>query len=288
MIVYGTSTGKVFIIDQQNGTGTPASTRCTTSDRRSRASRMTTAARAPGNTYRHGGRQALLHRRGHRSHVDRTEGGTATKPRLPAAATSGGQAFDNRMTNYRARSGAPSVPTAAPISTVYDFAGATAYTVTSYTITSGNDVASRDPKDWTFQGCQGTCTAGSDTGWVTLDTRTNQCFGTARFSTTAFTFSTALPTSSIGFASPPATARTSRSCASCRCSRPGHGGNAGTMLVRSLFHRYARGSQHRRTSSEEAQRWEPDFHALGRSGSASLNIKPAPTTVSLSYASIRK
>jgi hypothetical protein len=71
---------------------------------------------------------------------------------------------------------------------MYDFAGTTAFAITSYTITTGNDVPARDPKDWTFQGCQGTCTVGSDTDWVTLDTQTNQFAGAARFQTNTFSF----------------------------------------------------------------------------------------------------
>jgi hypothetical protein len=71
---------------------------------------------------------------------------------------------------------------------MYDFAGTTAFAITSYTITTGNDVPGRDPRAWTFQGCQGTCTVGSDTGWVTLDTQTNQFAGAARFQTNTYSF----------------------------------------------------------------------------------------------------
>jgi hypothetical protein len=67
--------------------------------------------------------------------------------------------------------------------------------VGSYAITTGNDVASRDPRDWTLQGCPGTCSVGSDSGWVTLDTRTGQLAGAARFQTNRYTItnSTAFP-----------------------------------------------------------------------------------------------
>src|SRR6185436_14735141 len=83
-----------------------------------------------------------------------------------------------------------SAPTASvPISTVYDFAGTTAFAVTRYTITTGNDDATRDPKDWKFQGCQGTCRVGSDSGWVTLDTRAGEFNGAARFQTNSYAFS---------------------------------------------------------------------------------------------------
>jgi hypothetical protein len=81
--------------------------------------------------------------------------------------------------------------TSVPVSTVYDFAGTTAYAIDKYTITTGNDQAPRDPKSWTLQGCQGSCTAGSDTGWITLDTRTNQLAGAARYQTSTYSFTNA-------------------------------------------------------------------------------------------------
>jgi hypothetical protein len=80
--------------------------------------------------------------------------------------------------------------TSIPVSIAYDFAGTTAFAVKSYSITTGNDQPTRDPKDWTLQGCQGTCTVGSGTGWVTLDTQANQFpSGTARLFTKTFTIS---------------------------------------------------------------------------------------------------
>jgi hypothetical protein len=77
---------------------------------------------------------------------------------------------------------------------MYDFAGSTAHAVTTYTITTGNDVPARDPKDWTFQGCQGTCSADVGTGWDTLDTRTNQFSGAARYQTNTYT----IPSQNVG------------------------------------------------------------------------------------------
>ena len=44
------------------------------------------------------------------------------------------------------------------------------YIVTKYTITSANDAADRDPKNWTFEG------SNNGTTWTVLDTRTNQVF----------------------------------------------------------------------------------------------------------------
>jgi len=123
--------------------------------------------------------------------ADWTEGGTATGTGTACNTTTEdvSKAYDNLMTSatfskWCVRS-APS--TAAPISTVYDFAGTTAVAVTRYTITTGNDVASRDPRDWTLQACQGTCVVGSDAGWVTLDTEAQQFFGAVRYQTNTYT-----------------------------------------------------------------------------------------------------
>ena len=73
-----------------------------------------------------------------------------------------------------------------PLSIMY--AWGAAIPITSYRITSSADYSVRDPKNWTFQGCTGTCTVGADTGWVTLDTRSNQAF-TARLQSKSYTFS---------------------------------------------------------------------------------------------------
>ncbi len=123
---------------------------------------------------------------------DRTEGGTATAQGTPCNTTTEtpDKAYDNLMTSSSFSkwcvSSAPSTIT--PISTMYDFSGSTSYPIISYTITTSNDGASRDPKDWTFQGCQGTCVVDSGTGWVTLDTRTGQFAGAARYQTNTYNF----------------------------------------------------------------------------------------------------
>ncbi len=113
---------------------------------------------------------------------ERTEGGAASGSGTPCntATETVAAAYDNRMTSGDFSkwcvTSAPS--TGSPISTVYNFAGTTAFAVTRYTITTGNDVPTRDPRDWTFQGClDGSCTVDSPTGWVTLDTRTSQFAG---------------------------------------------------------------------------------------------------------------
>lgn len=54
--------------------------------------------------------------------------------------------------------------------------------VNYYTITSGDDVPGRDPKDWLFQGSQ------DGTNWTTLDERNNEDF-TSRFQKRGFLFS---------------------------------------------------------------------------------------------------
>jgi hypothetical protein len=62
----------------------------------------------------------------------------------------------------------------------YQFAGTTTHKVTSYAITSANDVPTRDPSAWQFQG------SNDGTTWTTLDTRTAQVF-TNRFQTNGYT-----------------------------------------------------------------------------------------------------
>ncbi|MET0793561.1 MAG: hypothetical protein ABW061_18725, partial [Polyangiaceae bacterium] len=123
---------------------------------------------------------------------DRTEGGTATGTGTQCNDTTEtvAQAYDNLMTsaNFTKWCVLATPSTTTPISTVYDFAGSTAFAVNKYSLTAGNDAADRDPRDWTLQGCQGSCTVGSDSGWITLDTRTNQFTSAARFQTNTYTF----------------------------------------------------------------------------------------------------
>jgi len=124
--------------------------------------------------------------------VDRTEGGTAMGTGTSCNSTTEDvtKAYDNLMTSSSFSKwcvfAAPS--TSAPVRTMYDFSGTTAYAITKYTITTGNDAPGRDPRDWTLQGCQGTCVVDSGTGWVTLDTRTGQFAGAARYQTNTYTF----------------------------------------------------------------------------------------------------
>jgi hypothetical protein len=121
---------------------------------------------------------------------DRTEGGTvsATGTSCNSSTEGPNKAYDNLMTSQSfTKWCVTSAPTTSvPISTMYDFSGTTAFTITGYAITTGNDAPSRDPKNWTFQGCQGTCSVSSDAGWVTLDTRSNQFAGAGRVQTSTF------------------------------------------------------------------------------------------------------
>lgn len=61
------------------------------------------------------------------------------------------------------------------------FQANSAAVVKSYTITSANDVPSRDPRNWTLQG------SNNGTSWTTLDTRSNQSFA-SRFLKKTYTF----------------------------------------------------------------------------------------------------
>jgi hypothetical protein len=92
-------------------------------------------------------------------------------------------AFSNVNTLKWCGSGTPSA--SAPRSLMYMWSRG--IPITSYRITAAVDFATRDPKSWTFQGCTGTCAVGSDTGWVTLDTRSNQTF-TVRGQSKDFSF----------------------------------------------------------------------------------------------------
>jgi len=64
----------------------------------------------------------------------------------------------------------------------YAFGGGTSRTVTSYALTSANDVPTRDPRNWQLQG------SNDGTNWTTLATETNQTFA-ARFERRVFTVS---------------------------------------------------------------------------------------------------
>src|SRR5262249_1918032 len=66
----------------------------------------------------------------------------------------------------------------------YQFAGTTTHVVTSYAITSANDVPTRDPMSWLFQGSM------DGVGWTTLDGRVSESFAN-RWQTNGYTFNNA-------------------------------------------------------------------------------------------------
>jgi hypothetical protein len=124
------------------------------------------------------------------SSTERTENGTVSWTGSPCSVSElPTRAFDNLMSNKGAtRWCVAGVPSAArPISLGYTLPGGPML-VQQYRITVGSDYPARDPKSWTFQGCNGTCTVGSDAGWVTLHTRSGNTF-TARYQTTGWLFS---------------------------------------------------------------------------------------------------
>jgi gliding motility-associated-like protein len=59
------------------------------------------------------------------------------------------------------------------------YQGVRPYIVSKYTIVTANDAASRDPRNWTFEG------SNDGSSWTVLDTKTNQTFGSR---TTAYNF----------------------------------------------------------------------------------------------------
>src|SRR5205823_11077491 len=118
---------------------------------------------------------------GSSSNPDRTEGGTASGTGTAWNATTEDvtKLYDNLMTSSSFSkwcvASAPSTTT--PISASYKFSGTDRKSVVKGKSVTVNDGATRDTKDWTFQGCQGACTGGSETGGTTHHTRTGRCVG---------------------------------------------------------------------------------------------------------------
>jgi Pentapeptide repeats (8 copies) len=127
--------------------------------------------------------------------VDKTEAGVVSWTGKSCSTSElATRAFDNLKSGSSAtRWCASSVPSAAqPVSAAYKTNAS--YAATSYRITSAVDLPARDPKAWTFQGCDGSCRAGTDAGWVTLDTRTAEAFASRALTKSyAFTNGTAYP-----------------------------------------------------------------------------------------------
>jgi hypothetical protein len=65
----------------------------------------------------------------------------------------------------------------------YKFATGTTYAITSYTLTSANDMPTRDPASWRLEGTNDAALA----TWTTLDTRTGESFA-GRLQTNTYTF----------------------------------------------------------------------------------------------------
>ncbi len=64
----------------------------------------------------------------------------------------------------------------------YEFGGSSSYAVNQYTITSANDMPTRDPNSWTFEG------SNDGSNWTTLDTQSGQSFA-SRFQTNTYNIS---------------------------------------------------------------------------------------------------
>jgi hypothetical protein len=108
--------------------------------------------------------------------INRARGGNITSSNM---ADSTGEdmtkAFDNSVTTKWLALGTPT-----PWIT-YQFPGGQTFAITSYTVTSANDFADRDPKDWRFEG------SNDGVNWTTLDTRTSEIF-VSRFQTNRYSF----------------------------------------------------------------------------------------------------
>lgn len=141
---------------------------------------------------------------------DVTSGGTASGTPANYGGTNGGTAngtenptnlFDDnagtKVLTFAAASGTDGgdVTAANPVIWAYDFAGTTAFTVRSYSLTSANDSNGRDPRDFFLEG------SNDATNWTTVDTVTGHTFNdqptvgdnsvaTDRFETYFFTVDT--------------------------------------------------------------------------------------------------
>jgi hypothetical protein len=122
------------------------------------------------------------------ANVDKTENGTVHWNAPACNATEpASRAFDNLLTSAGpTRYCGNAVPsTTRPVSIGYSWGGSYVG-VTSYAVTSASDMPARDARNWTFQGCAGSCQIYSDTGWDTLDTRSGVTFA-SRYQTQSFT-----------------------------------------------------------------------------------------------------
>ena len=92
-------------------------------------------------------------------------GGTATASSEGSIAEGANQAFDGNVgTKWYAGDGVPTGWLA------FQFSGTSAHVVTSYSLTSANDVPERDPAAWQLEG------SNDGSSWTTLDQRKSESF----------------------------------------------------------------------------------------------------------------
>jgi hypothetical protein len=107
--------------------------------------------------------------------TDPAAGGMATASSVGSIAENGSKAFDLSV-NTKWFAG----DTNKTGWLAYQFSGATAHVVHSYSVTSANDVPGRDPADWQLQGSNNGST------WLLVDQQTAQVFA-SRLQTNAYT-----------------------------------------------------------------------------------------------------
>lgn len=110
--------------------------------------------------------------------IERTVGGTATASGQNLPNEGVAMAFDNNGTTKW-------LVAAATGWIAYDFKDEEAYTITFYTLTTGNDSQNRDPKSWTLQGSND-----GGTTWTIVDTQTGVTLGADRRATKKYTVAT--------------------------------------------------------------------------------------------------
>lgn len=112
-------------------------------------------------------------------------------PLPPSDLTEAGTAGDNNASNpggedetkaFDNSSNTKWLVYAATGALTYTFSGTSTKTLTSYTVTSANDVPGRDPKDWQLQG------SNNGTTWTTIDSRAGESFAN-RFQTKTYSVS---------------------------------------------------------------------------------------------------
>ena len=113
--------------------------------------------------------------------TDPASGGIATASSVGSIGENGNQAFDLNVNSKWF--GGDNIKTGW---IAYQFPGTTTHVVTSYSITSANDVPTRDPKDWQLQGSSNGGT------WTTVDQRSGEVFA-SRHQTITYTCTNTTP-----------------------------------------------------------------------------------------------